>query len=863
MQLPWRRAPRAALSSPLTVLVTVVASLLLSFVAGAAVLHASSAGSAAISYQVGRNCEQNMAPTFRLQRMTYPETSRLLDTARTEGRNFGFDHQVASVYTGVGYVDFNGIHPYGRIGYRDGAYDHLTVLQGGDRNGTWVPESFAKSAHVKLGDRGMYGTLPPVTAIYQDITDTSSGFWCTEKEEVTVNALAGEGRSAAVIFVPRLSDLAKIDVPVATVGTAPPKVPLTDDTPAFLTVVHYQLSPVPDTVAAAGDATGRGQQLIDRMKTVYVPTNTTYYDSRTLNYGNYFAKSVEVAKESQTKVRASTLPLTIISLIVGLIGLAAVAVQWCQRRQAELRLLWSRGSGPVALGGRSVLELAVPLMLGSALGTGAALLLRSWYAPPGALPDGTIPLTIALVLAITVAGLVVLGLTTALRTRQLFQGKGSTTRLGKVLRFVPWELITAVLAFLAWLRLDSRPQTPRPGSALIETDATGLAFPLLVVVTVALLLTRLTRWGLALSHKRSMWRWPAGHLAMRRLAAATGSAIGILLVGILAVGTLTVGSGIADAQQQALETKSGLLVGANSSVNIAAETGRDPSTLPKDVAEHSTVVGLLQEPQRTVLVVDPATFTQGAWLGDRDAGEVQRMLASLGPGQAIRNAHAPAGTIDIPYAGKVQTTASVGSFPFLGTKTGYIMTRSAVPDIHDLVSFQLWSSLPLDRLNADLDQAGIPHYYSQTVTKALDGLPFLTVTWTFTFVAALGMVLAVVAAVALVLAVEVRRRQNAVSGALATRMGLRRRTLTASHVLELGTLAGLSTTAGCAAGLITTGVSVPLFDPAPWLRPVASIPDMAPLVLVIYLVTAAVVAMVSWTAVRSVRTAHVGELIRG
>jgi putative ABC transport system permease protein len=862
MQLPWRRAPRAALSSPLTVLVTVVAALLLSFVAGAAVLHSSSAGSAAISYQVGRNCEQNMAPTLRMQRQSYPEATRLMNTASTEGRRFGFGNRVGAVYSPVGYVDFNGIHPYGRLGYRDGAYDHLTVLQGGDRNGTWVPASFAKSAHVKLGDRGMYGSLPPVTAIYQDITDTSPGYWCTEQEEVTVNTLAGEGQSAAVIFVPKLTDLEKTYVPVATVGTVPPKVPVIGTEP-FLTVIHYQLNPVPNTVAAAADATGRGQQLINDMKKAFIPAPRGYYDRESLNYGNYFAKSVQVAQESQTKVRASTLPLTLISLIVGLIGLAAVAVQWCQRRQAELRLLWSRGSGPIALGGRAVLELAGPLVVGSALGTGTALLLRPWYAPPGALPDGTVPLIVTLVLAITVAGLVVLGLTTAMRTRQTLQGKGSTTRLGKVLRYVPWELITAGLAFLAWLRLESRPQTPKPGNALIETDATGLAFPLLVVVTVALVLTRLTRWGLANSHKRSMWRFPSGHLAMRRLAAATGSAIGILLVGILAVGTLTVGSGIADAQHQALETKSGLLVGANSSVNIAAAVGRDPSALPKDVAEHSTVVGLLEQPLRMVLVVDPATFARGAWLGDRDVDEVQSMLDGLKPGQAIRNAHAPAGTIDVPYAGKLQTTASVASFPYLGTKTGYVMTRSEVPDIKDLVSFQLWSSMPLDQLTAELDKAGIAHHYSQEASKALDGLPFLTVTWTFTFVAALGMVLAVVAAVALVLAVEVRRRQNAVSGALATRMGLRRRTLTASHVLELGSLAGLSTTAGCAAGLITTGVSVPLFDPAPWLRPVASIPDMAPLVLIIYLVTAAVVAMVSWTAVRSVRTAQMGELIRG
>jgi putative ABC transport system permease protein len=212
---------------------------------------------------------------------------------------------------------------------------------------------------------------------------------------------------------------------------------------------------------------------------------------------------------------------------------------------------------------------------------------------------------------------------------------------------------------------------------------------------------------------------------------------------------------------------------------------------------------------------------------------------------------------------RADTVADAASFPYIGTKPGYVVPRAAIANLHDVVIWQVWSTRPLPQVLHDLDAAGIAHISAQAKETALDGLPFLTVTWTFTFVAALGLVLAVVAAVALLLAVEVRRRQNAVSGAFATRMGLSRRTLVASHAIELGALAGFATTAGCATGLITTGVSIPLFDPAPWLRPVTAIPHLLPLVTAVYLTTAAVVAVVCWTAVRSVQTARMGELIRG
>ncbi|MDQ3404861.1 MAG: hypothetical protein M3548_15975 [Actinomycetota bacterium] len=217
----------------------------------------------------------------------------------------------------------------------------------------------------------------------------------------------------------------------------------------------------------------------------------------------------------------------------------------------------------------------------------------------------------------------------------------------------------------------------------------------------------------------------------------------------------------------------------------------------------------------------------------------------------------------VPRIGAVTPVGHVPSFPLIGTGRGYVVSTAALPDPSDVDVWQVWSSRPVDTLVGQLDAAGIHHLHSRSRELALDGLPFLTVVWTFDFVTALGFVLAVVAAAALVLAVEVRRRQNALAGALATRMGLTQRTLVASHLVELGSLAGLSVVAGSIAGWACTAISAPMLDPSPWLLPVAATPDMLPLLSTTVSVTAGVVALICWSAVRSVTTARVGELIRG
>ncbi len=847
MQLPWRAAPRAAFSSPLTVLVGFVAALLLTFVGAAAVLHADSAGSAAVAYQAGRLCSQTVPAVIDGNRVSVTDANRVIDLARDNAARTGFPSAVAAVYSPVRQYDFNGPHPWSQFGYRDGAMDNLTVLRGGSRDGLWVPRSVAEDAGIELGERGLGGALPPVTAIYEDVSDPVPDYWCSEQQRIVPNPLATEGATAAVIWFPDLAGF------TAALG------PISGNAAAV--TVRFPLARPPATTDQAADLVGRGQRLLDGVLAGLRAEDK----SRLITPSNYFARPVQVARDAGGTVLSAVLPLTVISLLVGLAGVAAVAVQWCQRRQAELRLLWARGASPAALGARAVLELTLPLLAGAVAGFAAARLTLTWYAPSGELTGGTVALAAAVSVGVFLAAVAVVGAVTALRVHRTLQAPGAR-RAPRGWRLVPWELGTGALAYLAWARLDSQPTRLAFGQPLPQTaDAIGLAFPLLVVLTVALVTVRLARWGLRASHRVNLWRAPAVQLAVRRLAAAAGSAVGILLVGVLAVGTLTVGVGVADAQAQALQTKSGLFVGAESTAQIPTRVAL--AGLPDSVAAHATVVGVVKTGQQVVLAVDPETFTRSAWLGDRDPDELRERLDGLagtgGAVPALRVGAVPDGPADLPRVGAVRPAGQLASFPLIGTGRGYVVSRDAVTDPSRIDVWQVWSNQPVQTLLRDLDEAGIHHLQSRSRERALDGLPFLTVTWTFDFVTALGFVLAVVAAAALVLAVEVRRRQNALAGALATRMGLRQRTLIASHLAELGSLAGVSVVAGSTAGAVCAAVSAPMLDPSPWLRPVAGAPDLLPLVSTTAAVAAAVVAVICWSAVRSVTTARVGELIRG
>ncbi|MDQ3405597.1 MAG: hypothetical protein M3548_19770, partial [Actinomycetota bacterium] len=389
MQLPWRVAPRAALSSPLTVLVAFVAALLLSFVGAAAVVHADSAGSAAVAYQAGRLCPQTVPPVVGSGRVSVADARQVLAVSRESGARHGFDSMISAVYSPVRQYDFNGPHPWSQFGYRDGAMDNLRVIEGGGRDGLWVPKSIADDGEIRLGERGLDGTLPPVTAIYADLGDPLPEYWCSERQRILPNPLGVEGGTAAVIWFPDLASFSDAMGPVSGDAAA--------------MSVRFPVDRLPATIDEAEGLVTRGKAAV---ADIGVDLKRRGLD-RAVSTATYFAKPVEVARTVEDTVRGAVLPLTVISLLVGLAGVAAVAVQWCQRRQTELRLLWARGASPTALGWRAVLELAAPLIVGGVVGLLAARLTLPWYAPSRDLTEGTVGLAVLVVAGVLLAALAV------------------------------------------------------------------------------------------------------------------------------------------------------------------------------------------------------------------------------------------------------------------------------------------------------------------------------------------------------------------------------------------------------------------------------------------------------------------------
>ncbi|OXM48161.1 permease [Amycolatopsis thailandensis] len=858
--MPWRAAPRAALSSPLTLIIAAVTALLACFLGTAAVLQASAAGGAAVKYQSGLACPDYYGPIFSKDNVPAAVAPQVIDSVRRNAPAHGFAQPVTSRYTPylLG-TEFNGDPNYKvTIAHRDQAVQgHLDLVDGtAAAGGLLLGTVVAKAEGIKTGavPKLQGAPFPPVTGLYRDLSDPAPRWWCSQQRNAVVSRLANDPLDS-VMFA---TDGKTFDDAIRTLGV-----------PAIATLHMSFYETPPKTISEAEDLLERSKALIADVKA----------DLGARGLGDAvvgslpFERSVEISNQAESNVLISILPLAAISILVGCAGIGTVALQWYQRRHPQLRLLSARGSGPGALGLLAVAELGLPIVVGGAAGAALARLLLGVYGPPGELGDGAL-LTGSLVAAVIL--LVSLGLLAgviAFRTHREFElGRvRSGRRKGvKLLAIFPWELVTAGVALLGWTRLVDYGKGSRLGNPLPQVDPLALTYPVFVVLTVGLLAARLAWLGLLASHRARLWSRPALQLAIRRLASARAPVTGVLVIGTLAIGTLATGIGIARGQEEALQTKSAIFVGAETRVDTESVVGTGKVALPSGITGNTTIVGELTGTGNVVLVVDPRTFRRGATLARLDAAEVDRLLGSLsspGPGiPAIRIGtdanQKPALAAGLPEA---RTIGEMPMFPIIGTKAGYVISRESLSaaQLNAVPKWSLLSGSSMTQVTEALTSVGVATAVNRvTRESALDALPFYVVSWTFSFMALLGAVLGVVAVLSLLVAVEVRRRQNALAGALVLRMGMRPRALLASHLMELGTLSGLAVVIGVVCGISVAGLSVPRFDPATFLAPRSALPNPTPLALTVLAVGVLVVALAGWIAMRSVRTARTAELIR-
>jgi len=825
---PWRRAPALLLHAPAAFAACTLAATVLAAAASSGVLFAASAGTGALHSEAAQGCPQAAEPSVA----TAQDPLRLTTDVRTPAGLPAGDRAVRAVLragglpapdrvvTGSAAVGGARTDVVGLFARR-GARAHVHAIESVPGRGVWVPQSFARSHRLRVGDRlALGGAQPPVTGIFRDLAPSAfvpmfrlPRYWCTWSDELVPTL---ENRPPPML----LTDLATIRSASTT-----------------LDATWY----VPVSALRMTAARARHAQDATVAAVAHLQPQSSYDLGRDLPY------LLSLAGRERAGVSGAVLPIEVAGTLVAALLVAGAGGYWGVRRQRELRLLAARGVGRVALGTKAVLETAPAVALGTAGGWLLATGLVRALGPSAQVEPGA-PLTaLALATAAGAAGLLAIGLVGA----RAVPSDRAVSDARAWPRRVPWELALLAVSALTYRQVRHEGAV-RIARGTVQVDPLLLAFPLLALAAVLLLFARAGAAGLRRTRPLAHRLPPSGYLAARRIAGSPAVAIGTLIGVAMPVGVLIYSAALSGSTGAEVQRKYETNVGAQHAFGTLAQRG---STLQLDGA--GTVVSLIQAGPRLdgvgavrVLGLDPATFPRYAFDGDRLAGPVGEVRGG-GPRVRALLVNAPAGTrARVLSIGSeripVQVVGTRASFP--GERDPYrpllVVDRAALPALPvdtDRIEEVWTSNASAPAALAALRRDGVPASYEVSPRTFLNSTRLRPVTWIFGYLRALAYMTGLIALTALTFAFTARTRRLALSYHLARRMGLTRTAHRRSLSIELATLLTASWTAG--AGLAVTAVALVyrLADVYPALPP----PPAFPLPVSTIVVSAAVAAGIS------------------
>jgi putative ABC transport system permease protein len=827
-----------------TVVVGLVTGLVLAFVASATAFYVSASGSAATQYAVGHRCAAENGMRLEFSQGDMPPSTDA-EVRRIAGR-YGAQTFRTRIFRARGPAD-----PVYLI-TRENVFDNVKVLAGGNRDGVWITHTAAERLNLKPGDMiSIDGQPVLVGAVYERLSDPVSEYWCGDRGQMLPKPVAGINDAPAPFLVSQ--ELLDKLGPKPALGS-------------HLDVFTGQPLQTREQIDAWATATAAMKPELLAALNVRAAVN------------DHAALSARTAVRTQDTVREAVLPLTIISLLAGLLGVVGLASQWVQRRGSEVRLLWTRGVSPAAIGGKAVLEMGGPLLAGGIAGWVAAWLITpllsparqvdSWAAGTGAVLAGIVWLV----------GLAVLGIVTSLRVRREFSAiERAPRRIVMLAKKIPWEVLSGVAAVVVWTTSAEHAVQVNSSDQLPTVSLAALVFPLLCIVFFVGVIARLAGWLSRASHRLKGWRNPTVLWALRRTAAQRKVAVALLAVAGLAIGVIAAGVGVASTERESLADKSWMRVGSDHAIPLV-RSADEAEGVPEELKGQATRIAFTQlvikgNVGARLLLVDPGTFADGGRWRDRWA---DTSLADL---MAALDKPTTGGTIPVVVAGKyplsefvsqgdylskMRVVGTVPSFPATGQYEGMIIAswRAVGPDFRRGFSQQILTRNDPAHAVAVLAGHGDATAEVINATGATEQLPFLVLAWIFAFFVVLGFALAAVAVVTLLVSVETRRRSTAVAHALLARMGLRARALLVTHLVELAILAGIATVAGVGGGWLILRLIIRRLDPFPLLAPIPQPASLQGVGLLTLAVAISGVVLVAGYAVRAARRAKVRELLR-
>ena len=699
--------------------------------------------------------------------------------------------------------------------YRDGA---LPAVAGGAASppGVWLPAATARELGLEVGDNVRIGLDRLLGKPFFPRT-TLAGTYETVPGSTMPTALA-KSPDADRIFLPSMPERPGLGTPLAITdrATFDRLEAKAGDTPFYVADM-----PLPAGVTAAQartavaatkrlgiDAYDPSTQLGEAMMHTFIPPAQ-------LEVVTGLPVIVEHAAVTATQSRDQVRPYALAGRVLAVVVLVAAWVLLAHSRRREQVLLSGLGLRPGAQSVLAMLEVLLAALLAAPVGVGLALLgLRLAGPGGGAVPtyghDDRVRTLVA------VAGVVVLVGAAALVLASGIDRTATLSRLGRVRRPLPWALALLAVTGVVAATVYAADVHLRTGMGLT------VALPLLVVASVAVLVTRALAWlrpRLRQRPRAGSPRWLAG----RRSATVAGDVVALSTVIAVALGifgyTLTVRRGIVDG----IDDKTASLAGAGTTVGVGdGLRGAGWRRAVQQPVPGSTVVwsrGVSVPPaygDDHLMAIDPPSFVDVADWGSTGAlADARRDLRKLDwdakglPVIVVGDTRLRTGdhgtfdfssSVQVPFV-VVGTAAAFPGASVDGATTTYVVgarrlfkllprgidprARGASAKQPGAFASTVWSGGTPSELKTALRTAGIdPDGAVDTADAESAGAGLVASSWAAAYALALGVVVLVLAlAAVMVLALRLADRDRT-SDVLLRRMGYRPRELARSRVWE-------------------------------------------------------------------------------
>lgn len=871
----WSKAPLVLRRFPAILVAIIASAIILAVSSAAGPLFVSSAGSAALEDGVARTTPYSAGLSVvvygPVQRDALARRTRLLEERASEVGGLG--RPVATVIGSVGAMVVapdpetvsRSLQPAAtvRLVSRTGALEFVERLRSVPGEGVWVSSTTAGVLNLELGDVVSFFVREqsievPVVGVYRtlqydaDFPPEQAEFWNPLSTFIGKNAPTASlpplfvlgSEETIVELMEKLHDTGQYrwDVPLAQ-----RRVGLEEGRTIASRISRIQ--------ADLNEGDGLGGSF---------PFSTT---------SSSFLGIVTTSENSVDAVRGPVFTISLAGRLVALAVVGAVGTFALARRRTEFALLGARGVGRLTIGARAGLEALLPIALGTMAGVAVAVLLVRRLGP-SELIDGTAVTSAYGTAGITaLVGAALLAVVTAAALRE---SDAAGSRFRESVHRTPWVGLAIGLAGASLYEIVTRGDE----GTTDRVDVLLLLFPLLFIAAGAGLATRwLTRLLPRLRSVRAAGA-PAAFLASRRLAAASRTALVLVTACAVALGIFLYAGVLVASLRATSEAKAQVFTGSDVSVILPANPAL-PEGLSFPSTQVSRVTSARIRPSGSpveVIAVDPQTFPRAAfWDPSFSDLPLVEVLGKLRPGEdlpiVVAGQQRPVEGLDLEgFRIPVRRVGTVAAFPGMqGEGPVLVTSRDALVKSLELAGGtlsrfdrveELWARGDPGPVLREMRRAGVPIQRQVTAEEVRSTPAFLSLSWTYDLLQALGVLSGILALVGMVLYLQTRQRSREVAYAITRRMGLTQRSHRRSIVLELG---GMMVVAFVIAAVLAMAAAM-LVNPR--LDPLSTVPPDPVLRLPFALVAISLGALLTaawigaWRAGRRADRARVAEVMR-